>query len=194
MIHRDPALASLPVIEAFESLGIPYYITGSVASTHLGVARSTMDVDLVADVNPSHISALVNALQDSFYIDGDMIREAVEQQSSFNVVHLGTMIKVDVFIPEPSPEQITALHRARRDDVFAPESDRKVYVASPEDVILSKLKWYKTTGERSDRQWTDVQGVLRAQANSLDSSYLADSAEKQGLSELLRRAIEESET
>ena len=192
MIGRDPALASLPVIDALESLSVPYYISGSVASTHLGVARSTVDVDIVAMIGHAHVTPLVKALQDQYYIDSEMIEEAINARSSFNLIHMETMTKVDIFVPEWSPDQEAALTRARRDDVFAPESDRKVFVASPEDVILSKLKWFKMTGEHSERQWNDVQGVLSSQSAHLDRAYLTESALKQGISDLLARSMEEA--
>ncbi len=192
MTSRDPVLACLPVIDALEALGVPYYIGGSVASTHFGVARSTVDVDVIALMEDSQVEPLVELLQETHYIDAGMIIEAIDQRSSFNVIHLATMTKIDVFVPGRTPDQEVVLKRARRDDVFAPESDREVFVASPEDIVLSKIKWFKMTGERSEKQWTDVRGVLQSQAEHLDRGYMEACAQRDGISELLSRSIQEA--
>jgi len=86
------------VTYVLEKLGIPYYIGGSVASSAFGMARATLDVDLVADIKSEHVSALEKALRDDFYIDNEMVLEAVRQRTCFNVIHMNTAFKVDVFI------------------------------------------------------------------------------------------------
>lgn len=87
-----------PVADAFEALGISYRVGGSVASSALGVARTTLDIDLVADLRVAHVVLLVERLQDDYYVDADVIRDAIQRRSSFNVIHLATMMKIDVFI------------------------------------------------------------------------------------------------
>ena len=179
------------VIGSFETLGIPYHIAGSVASSALGVARTTIDVDLVAEIRLDQIKGLVEALENEYYVDGEMIAEAVANRSSFNLVHLATMIKVDVFIPKVSAYAQEAFSR-RSLDRLVEESESEVYIASAEDVILYKLDWYRRGGEVSERQWQDVTGVMKVQRDALDMDYLRRWASELGLRDLLDRAMREA--
>jgi len=180
------------VIEAFNKLGITYYIGGSVASSAYGIARATMDVDVVAKLEIRHVSALVKALESEYYADSEMITDAIHRCSSFNLIHLETMIKVDVFIMEDQPYFREALSR-RREDILDEDSSRKFYLSSPEDIILSKLAWYGKGGGISEQQWQDVLGVLKVQRDLLDTEYLQNWASKLNLSDLLARALEDVE-
>jgi hypothetical protein len=94
----EPILVVAKLAGVFDALGIRYVVGGSVASSIYGVPRATQDVDLVADVRLSHVDAITSALAAEFYVDADMIRDAIKQRASFNVVHLATMFKADVFI------------------------------------------------------------------------------------------------
>ena len=94
----EPILVTLKVIAAFDRLGILYLIGGSLASAVHGIVRATMDADLVADIQPHQVLPLVASLEDEFYIDVDMILDAIQHNGSFNLIHLETMFKVDVFL------------------------------------------------------------------------------------------------
>jgi len=89
----EPIQVTLKVANAFEQLGIPYLIGGSFASALHGVVRATMDADLVADIPPSQVSFLVALLEKEFYINADMILDAIRHKSSFNLIHLETMFR-----------------------------------------------------------------------------------------------------
>ena len=187
----DIYVAIRPVIDTFRHLGIPYHIGGSVASSALGVARTTLDVDLVADIQSNHVGAIVDSLLGEYYIDGDMISDAVIRRSSFYLVHLETMIKVDVFIPKEDAYGRESFARKRLDRL-AEGGEDEVYIASAEDVILHKLNWYKMGGEISERQWNDLTGVLKVQRDALDTAYLRRWANELGLEALLDRAVIEA--
>jgi hypothetical protein len=94
----DILAATTPVVEAFEQLGVPYHVGGSVASSLHGIPRLTIDVDLVADLRLGQVRSLVKRLEAAYYIDEDMILDAIRHRSSFAVIHLGRGLKVDVFI------------------------------------------------------------------------------------------------
>lgn len=98
MRNPDIIAAIEPVVNAFEKLGVLYYIGGSVASSAYGIARATMDVDMVSNLKPDHVHALVEMLESSYYIDEEMILDAIQSYSTFNLIHLDTMLKVDIFI------------------------------------------------------------------------------------------------
>lgn len=191
MTAGDLFQAMEPVIEAFDGLGIRYRIGGSVASSAYGIARATLDIDLVADLEENHIGPLVDRLREGYYIDEERVRDAVARRSSFNLVHLGSMIKVDVFVLKPSPYDQAAFARARLERL-AEGSAREHYLTSPEDVILNKLDWYRQGGGVSERQWNDVLGVLKVQGTSLELHYLHFWAATLGLTELLSRALAEA--
>ena len=179
------------VIECFERLGIDYCIGGSVASSAYGIARATMDIDLIAKIETKHVDNLVKTLEKNYYIDAGMITNAIQEKSSFNLIHLETMIKVDVFILRDQPYDLKAFDR-RQTDTLDEESARKFYLSSPEDVILSKLQWYHLGGRLSQQQWKDVLGVLKVQGDRLDLKYLKYWASKLNLSDLLNGSFNDA--
>jgi len=189
-VNPPDILAALgPVIDAFEQLGIAYHIGGSVASSAHGLPRTTVDIDLVADLRAEHIAPLVARLQDAYYVDEQMIRQALARRGSFNLIHLATMLKVDIFIPKGRAFDREAARRARPHPLEETAQARTFYLASAEDVILAKLEWYRAGGETSERQWRDVLGVLKVQAQTLEVDYLKHWAEQLGLADLLARAL-----
>ena len=166
-MQGDSTHVTLLVTRVLEALGIPYAIGGSLASSVHGVMRSTLDVDIVADMHRDHIKPLVAALSKEFYADDEMMKDAIEHHSSFNLIHYETAFKVDVFIQKPRAFDQMQIER-RRKSVIATDPDESVFVTSPEDVILSKLEWYRLGGEVSDRQWRDILGVLKTRAGETD--------------------------
>jgi len=187
----DIFLAVQPVLKAFENLSIPYYIGGSVASSIYGMARATMDVDIVADLKISHINRLKQILENEYYIDNEMIADAIRSASSFNLIHLETMIKIDVFLHKEDPYAEMALQRKRKDTLE--ELDKvEFYFSSPEDIIVAKVQWYKIGGFVSERQWLDVIGVIKVQGDLLDKKYLKRWSQKLGLAALMQKAFDEA--
>lgn len=181
------------VVLVFDALGIEYLIGGSVASSVFGEPRQTVDADLLARVLGRHAEPLVNALASEFYIDLGAVRSAIERQSSFNIIHLETMSKVDVFASWRTPfgqSQFT-----RRQKIALEESgSAQFFFASPEDTILAKLEWFKNGGGVSDRQWRDILGVIKVQGNRLDSPYMLCWADALAVRNLLEKALQEAET
>ena len=182
---------TLLVAQALETLGITYAVGGSLAGSVHGVMRSTLDVDIVADMRLEHIQPLVAALSKEFYADDEMMRDAIEHQSSFNLIHYETAFKVDIFIRKPRAFDQMQLER-RRTSIIATDPEQSVYITSPEDVILSKLEWYRMGGEVSDRQWRDVLGVLKTKEGELDLDYLRKWANELNVKDLLERALQAS--
>jgi hypothetical protein len=190
-VQNEPVEVTLKVTGAFESLGVPYLIGGSLASTLHGMVRTTQDSDIIAEMRPEHLQPFVLALRDEFYIDEEMVAESIQSNSSFNIIHRETMFKVDVFIPRPRPFLQAQLDRAQR-LTFSFETEMSAKFATPEDTILSKLEWYRMGGEVSDRQWRDILGVLKTRAGELDLEYLRKWAVELHVSDLLERALKES--
>lgn len=191
MTTPDLLVALSPVIEAFNQLSIQYYIGGSVASSIYGMARATMDVDIVADIKEYHVAKLKQLLENDYYIDEDMITGAIKTASSFNLIHFDTAYKIDVFIYKDEPHQRNAIERKVKDK-FDDELDYEYYFSAPEDIIIAKLQWYVRGNKIAERQWLDVIGVLKVQSNKLDLRYLETWSKKLGLYDLLKKAFSES--
>jgi hypothetical protein len=179
-----------PVLDLLRKLGIRHFVGGSVASSAHGVARASLDGDIVAEFGPTDVSAFVAALRDTYYVPEERIRDAVGRRGSFNLIHLATMLKVDVFVSRGRPFDHRALERCET----ALLEGTPLPISSAEDTVLAKLEWYRKGGEVSERQWEDVLGVLRATADTLDVSYLRQGAVELGVSDLLSRALQESDS
>lgn len=180
----------LRVLEVFDALQIPYLVGGSAASSIHGLARPTQDFDVVAGIRPDQVPELVARLKDEYYADQAGILEAIRTGSSFNLISFETMDKVDVFPAGDSDRDRRELERA----VFCslgPDTP-EVRVASPEDSVLRKLEWFRAGGGVSDRQWSDVLGVLKVQGGRFNLEYARREAAKLGVGDLLQRAAEEA--
>jgi hypothetical protein len=194
MTFSDAIVAIEPVTTLFGRLGVPYYVGGSIASSAYGLPRTTMDADLVADLKHAHVAPLVEAIREEFYVSQSAIFEAIAQQSCFNVIHFATMFKVDVFILKARAFDQQAIHRARKETIEAIGQVTALPIASPEDIVLLKLEWYRLGEEIAQQQWRDVIGVLKLQREALDWDYLRRWAGELKVADLLDRAGAESGT
>jgi len=181
------AVAALTSV--LDQLGIAYLVGGSVASLVHGEVRTTQDVDLVVDLAPQRLGPLAAALQAQFLADVELLRVCLRQRIASNIVHRSTGLKLDLFPLRDRPFSREELARAVRVEI-APGCG--VRVATAEDCALTKLEWFRKGGEVSERQWRDVQGVLRLQASRLDRAYLRRWAPELGIDDLLQRALNEA--
>ena len=192
-MKKPDLLAALRgVLDVFEQLAIPYYVGGSLASSAYGLPRTTMDADLVGDVTLTHVASLVRSLRDRYYVSEAMIARAIADVSSFNLIHLQTTVKIDVFILKKDAYHRSALARRVKDRLIDDDPASAVFLSSAEDVILSKLEWYEMGQRVSERQWLDVLGIIKVQGESLDGEYLVEWSGVLGVSELLRHAYQEA--
>jgi hypothetical protein len=162
---------ALLVTKVLEDLDIPYLIGGSLASTAYGMIRTTQDVDIIADIKFSHVQDFFNSLKSVFFLDDQMIVDAIETHSTINIIHRELMFKVDVFVIQDTPFENSELSRAKQLTITT-EPERTAFFAIPEDTILSKLRWYRIGGELSEHQWRDVIGILKIRKGNLDIDYL----------------------
>jgi hypothetical protein len=174
------------VIEILERLGVPYMLTGSVATSYHGRPRATHDADIVLDPTPDQLERLVADLDAAgFYVDADSAREAQRRRRQFNAIETQYACKIDLIVRKDRP--FSREEFARRQGADLPFRDA-VMVVSPEDAILSKLEWARRSGD-SERQLRDAAGVLELNP-SLDRQYVEKWAAALGVDDLWRRIAE----
>ncbi|MEM8536090.1 MAG: hypothetical protein AAGF95_35020, partial [Chloroflexota bacterium] len=156
-MHQSFYDAVTRVVDALEALDIAYYIGGSVASITYGMPRTTMDVDIVAMVEPRHVDCLEQQLSDECYLRTDAIRNAVRLHTSLSVFPKQDPLKIDFLIPDNRPFY-RAVFSWVRYVLLNPDAPRPYALPSAEDIILLKLLWYEQGGRISVQQWNDILG------------------------------------
>jgi len=181
---------ALQCAEAFEQVRAGYFLGGSLASSLQGEPRATNDIDFVVDLQPTQVEPLTQALGSDFEVDVEALREAVMRRGSWNIFHLPSVTKVDLFLLRSGAFDRSEFSRRRR--VVLTADRRGLYIKSPEDSVLRKLLWFREGGELSSTQWRDVVQILRLAAGTLDAAYLLEWAGQLGIQELLARATSEA--
>lgn len=183
-----PTEVLIEVARVLEDLQIPYVVVGSFASSARGVRRATIDADIVAQLTVDHLGGIVDKLSSrDFYVDDLAVRRAIASGRAFNAIHRESMFKVDIYA---SQDEFSKKEIERKlPEKILPNSDTIVYIATAEDTVVAKLAWFRKGGEVSDRQWSDVLGVLKVQQLRLDYEYMREWAERLGVGDLLNKAI-----
>ncbi len=188
-MNLDPIDIVARVAALLDGLGVPYVVGGSVAGARHGVARLTRDADLVVDLRPAQVDGLLRGLQAEYYVSREAVLEALRERRSFTAIHLDSGFKVDFFVTRTGPFDLEEMRRAMRVEVRVGVFIR---FKTAEDIVLRKLLWFREGGETSERQWTDVLGLLATQRGALDDGYLDRWAAEIGVADLLARARAES--
>jgi hypothetical protein len=185
----NEALAAL--LHVLNELGIKYFAVGSVASSIHGLPRYTQDVDLVVELGQEHVERIFSLTSRDFYMDRDEAQRAARLERAFNLIHLASASKIDIFPMSQSEFHRSEMARSSEEDWVVPgEGTVRLPVASAEDTILSKLIWYKQGGQVSDRQWSDILGV--ATGAGRDWHYMRAWAPRLGIGDLLERVFGEA--
>jgi hypothetical protein len=173
------------VIDVLERLGVPYMVTGSVATSYHGHPRATHDADIVFDPTANQLEMLIAELDRAgFYVDMDGAREALRRRRPFNVIEMEHASKIDLIVRKDRPFSQEEFARRQRADL---PFRNAVTLVTPEDAILSKLEWARQSGE-SERQLRDARGVLELNS-SLDRDYIERWALELGVEDLWRRIV-----
>ena len=180
--ENDPFDLACELHSILERLGVDYFVTGGVAACCHGEPRATVDLDLVVQIQSKDINALGRALEDAgFYvpqINLENVARGVE--TSLSVIHQEKCTKADLIMASLEPFDLSRL--GRREWV-----EPGFYVCSAEDTILKKLNWSRRS--HSEKQWRDVQTVLRIQGDGLDLDYMNRWAIALAVEEALREAL-----
>lgn len=169
----EPIQVIIDIVSVLESLSIPYIISGSMASSMYGTPRATQDVDLVADIRPEQADSFVAALSSKYYVDEKHVISAITKRGSFNIIHMSTMLKVDIFIKKESLWSERQFTRSTLMSLESSDQKAEILFTSPEDIILNKMLWYKSGDCVSDKQRNDILGVIKIQGQNLDREYIS---------------------
>lgn len=186
MQEKDPRHLLVDVSNILQKLKIPYIITGGMAVLVWGRPRFTADIDIVIELKIENVDSLTKALSmlgKANYIDKDMIKDALEYGGEFNFIHGETGVKVDFWVLHKQPFELIRMKRRIAKNILG----KKVYFASPEDLILSKLQWYQET--QSSRHLEDVQSIFKISGPKLDLKYLKLWAHKLNILKLLTKFL-----
>jgi hypothetical protein len=165
--------------DCFESLGVRYFVTGSLASMAYGEPRLTNDIDIVAELSPEHVPGMARHFPSpDFHFDEEMAGRAILRRHQFNVIHPASGLKADIIIAKPDEFDRSRFARARR---LMHAEDREAVFASPEDVIVKKLVFHAEGG--SDKHLRDIAGMLKVSPELIDLDYVATWADRLGVLE-----------
>jgi hypothetical protein len=186
----DPAMSQIAffevIVDLLEQAEVPFMVTGSFGSSHHGMPRTTNDLDIVIDPTADQLEKLCSLLAERFYVSAEAARDALRHRFMFNVIDTAGGYKVDFVIRKDRPFSIEEFARRRA----AVVQGRTVYVASPEDIILSKLEWNLQTP--SERQVQDALNVAIVRWPQLDRDYLRRWATELGVLESLEMVLQQA--
>ena len=166
------------VAARLDDAGIPYMVSGSVATSYYGQPRMTRDIDLVIDVGPHDAERLAALFEEDFYCDSEAIRRALETRRMVNVIHSASLIKVDLIVRKDSEYRRTEFERRQAHTL----AGSRIWIVSPEDLSLSKLVWAKASG--SELQLRDARNLATSVAE-LDWPYVRRWARELGVEDLV---------
>ena len=185
MSNRSELTAVLDAIsEALREAGIVYFVTGSFASSVHGEFRATNDVDIVADLNPNVLSPLLERLSSAFVVDIEQAVAALDHGTAFNLIHRETYLKVD-FFPCATDFDREAARRAER--LQLPGARETLRIATKEDILLAKLRWYRLGDEVSSTQRRDIDRLIALNRDDFDMNYLRSWADRLVVADLLNQ-------
>lgn len=168
------------LVAVLDELGVAYMVGGSQASMYYGEPRQTNDIDVVADLWSDHIGALMSEFPfPEYYLDEQAVAEAIQARGQFNIIHPESGLKVDVILPRRTAFDQEELRRRRR---LPLGSGREAYFASPEDVILYKMMYYREGA--SDKHLRDIAAMLQISAVGIDEEYVDRWASELGLTDI----------
>jgi hypothetical protein len=165
------------VCQALERIGAAYMLTGSLAANFYATPRMTRDIDIVIEIDKFEISRFCRCFENEFYLAKSAILEAIEYEGMFNIVHNKSVCKIDFIVRKDSSYREIEFQRRRRIEL----DDMKIWIVSPEDLIISKIYWAKDS--LSDLQMKDVMNI-RDSVKNLDEKYVSDWVQKLGLNDI----------
>ncbi|MBI5606508.1 MAG: hypothetical protein HY879_24510 [Deltaproteobacteria bacterium] len=172
------------LLKKLSESGIPFMLVGSVAASYHGYPRTTMDIDTVVEADLEDLHRFARSLGEGYYVSEEEIDQAVLYQRAFNIIDKASGYKADLIIRKNRPFSRTEFSRRFQIEILGIIAG----MATPEDVILSKLEWSKLGS--SERQWQDALKVAQTRAGNLDLDYIGKWSGELGVHDLWQRIKE----
>jgi len=170
------------VCARLDGASIAYMLTGSLAMSYYARPRMTRDIDLVIALDASQATEFPAVFGADYHVDGDAISAALREARPWNIIHLPSLVKIDLIPRKPTVYRRAEFERRRRVKLAGVD----LWIVSIEDLILSKLEWSRDS--RSAQQRADITLLL---AEPLDRQYMDDWAVRLGLDRLLKEVRDE---
>lgn len=189
----DLLAVMLPIRYTLEDLHVPYYLGGSIARSLHGMQQLAQDIDLVVDLGDQVLPSLFAVLRQHYLFNEDEARKAVRTRTSFPLIHLDSLMKVDVVLPKPEAFETFTRQLIRcspLDERYPP-----IPLASATEMLLFKVQRYqrgeqaRTDGMQDDAEWNDILGMLKVQGPDLDLPLLEEWAASLGITDTWQRAL-----
>jgi len=176
----------IKIAEILGKLKIDYVITGGMAVSVWGRPRATFDIDIIIQLKKPDIRKLARAFRafdEAAYVDEEAMMQALEKKREFNFIHSATQLKIDFWIAGDA----IAIDEIKR-GISKKIDSQNIKFISPEDLILSKLRWYEES--QSTRHLEDIESILKISGDKLDMKYLKNAAEWQNTKEILDKILD----
>lgn len=171
--------ATVATLDALNALGARYVLTGSLASSFHGIARSTKDADFVVEIKGEEVAALSKQLPPGLRLDPQLSFETVTGTHRYIIANTKTAFKIELFLLSQDAHDQERLNRRKLIKLHG----RDAYVTTAEDVIITKTRWLRLQNRAKDHD--DVVGVLTVQAGALDWPYIERWCREHGTWDLL---------
>ena len=168
------------VSSKLDQAGIDYMLTGSMAMNYYAQPRMTRDIDVVVAIKPNDVERVVALFESEYYLSKESVRDSIEQESIFNLIHHESVIKVDCIVRKQNEYRKVEFERRQKVSIL----DFTTYIVSKEDLIISKLFWAKDS--HSEIQLGDVRNLL---ATGYDEGYLTPWTRQLGLDSLFQECL-----
>lgn len=172
------------VITRLDSVGIPYMVSGSVAANFYTTPRMTRDIDIVIELQEKDAENFFSLFSRDFYIEMESVKNAIRDKQMFNIIHNEAIVKIDFIIRKET--EYRKIEFERRHSIIL--EGLRVYITSPEDLIISKLYWAKDN--LSEIQIRDVVNLMNT-IPDIDKEYIANWVQKLGIEKVYRRTSDE---
>lgn len=194
--HMYPAqlmAAVHPILSAFDELHVPYYLGGSIASSLHGMQHMAQDIDLIVDLPEQSLPSLLPLFQQHYVFDGNMAFQTAREQASFSLVHLNSLMKIDLVFTNMDEFNVSMRQLITRH--ILDEQRSPLPIASAYEMILFKLQRYQekershANGMHDDAEWNDILGMLKVQGTALNLTFLERWSKKLCILDALRKAL-----
>jgi len=159
-----------PLADALDMSGLPYHLTGSLATSVYVKAQAVQGIEVVTDIKFSQVPALLVQLENTYDVKEIAMRAAIQYRGSFRLVHRNTLQKIDVALS--AYRAYSQVKKERVQQHALEQGSRAFYIASPEDTILTLLERYNGGVQRFQRLWESIVEILAVQGTTLDLAYL----------------------